>query len=347
MRKAKRTLIGALAAAALTLTTLGMSQAQATGGEKSREPLGASTTRSPGPAPDAAAPAALAAPGAAGALDMIQRRIAAYVEAHGTQYGFGSYVDGTSGQIVLQTDAPEHVVAELTALPGASAAESAAVEAIRLVGEAPSDNFGRRDDSPPFYGGGGLAAAGFLCSSGYAVTNAAGTSFMSTAGHCWANGTTVTTESGRYTYGTVSNRHLPPVTGDAIDVELIGGQSYAGRTFTGGVDSSTSIPVVSAGSASVGYNDYCHSGRTTGENCGHTATSITGQVCTQTGCKSPVIVYTGGTISQPGDSGGTFYAKNSSGSYIRGHVIAGSSTTGYAEPWTEVARVLGVSIVTG
>jgi hypothetical protein len=37
----------------------------------------------------------------------------------------------------------------------------------------------------------------------------------------------------------------------------------------------------------------------TGENCGHTASSITGQACTTSGCKSPVIVFTGGVLSQP------------------------------------------------
>jgi hypothetical protein len=104
------------------------------------------------------------------------------------------------------------------------------------------------------------------------------------------------------------------------------------------VTSSTSIPVVGEGAAVVGYNDYCHSGRTTGERCGHTANSITAQVCTQTGCKSPVIAYTGGVVQQGGDSGGTFYAKNASGAWIRGHVIAGNATTGYVEPYTEITK---------
>jgi hypothetical protein len=49
---------------------------------------------------------------------------------------------------------------------------------------------------------------------------------------------------------------------------------------------------------------------------------------------------TGDTITQGGDSGGTFYAKDSSGAWIRGHVIAGNSTTGYVEPWTVVAPTL-------
>jgi hypothetical protein len=210
------------------------------------------------------------------------------------------------------------------------------------------DTFNRRDDIPPFWGGGGIASGGGICSSGYAVQNGAGTRFMVTAGHCFANGATVWTESGARVYGTVSNRHLPTVTGDAKDMELVGGQSYAGRVFTGGIFSTTSAPVVAAGTAYVGYNNYCHSGRTTGENCGHTANSISAQVCTQTGCKSPVIAFTGGNMIQPGDSGGAFYAKDGSGGvWIRGNVIASDGVTGWAEPWTVISPTLGVSIVTG
>src|SRR5688572_7345357 len=97
-------------------------------------------------------------------------------------------------------------------------------------------------------------------------------------------------------------------------MELLYGESYAGRIFTGGVISSTSRPIVAAGSASVGYNNYCHSGRTTGEQCGHTATSVTAQVCTATtGCKYPVIRFTGGVLPQGGDSGSPFFAKDANG----------------------------------
>ncbi|GAA1801744.1 hypothetical protein GCM10009682_24560 [Luedemannella flava] len=228
-----------------------------------------------------------------------------------------------------------------------SAALAAEAAGVQVKHNTLSDAFDRRNDSPPFYGSGGIASGGGLCSSGYVVQNSAGTRFMTTAGHCFAAGATVTTEAGAYTYGTVSNRRLPTVTGHAHDVELIGGQSYSARVFTGGVTSSTSIPVVAAGTAYVGYTDYCHSGRTTGEVCGHTASSITGQVCTATGCKSPVIVYTGGTsVGSNGDSGGAFYAKDASGAWIRGHFIAFGGGTGYAQPWTVVSSSLGVSIVT-
>jgi hypothetical protein len=278
------------------------------------------------------------------ALAKVQARVANYVAKNGTKYTFGTYADPRTGNVVIDSNAPARLVASLTSLKTDTLLKSVKVQARRIK---ITDTYQRRDDIPAYYGGGGLLASGALCSTGYAVKNSVGTRFMVTAGHCFANGTSVRTESNLRVVGTVSNRLLASLGSGPVDMELLGGQSYAGRIFTGGVTSSTSIPVVAAGTAYVGYNDYCHSGRTTGERCGHTATSITAQVCTQTGCKSPVIAYTGGTIQQGGDSGGTFYAKNSSGAWIRGHVIASSSTTGYVEPFTQVASRYGVSIATG
>jgi hypothetical protein len=290
-----------------------------------------------------------ASPEATAALAAIQERIARYVAKHGTRYTFASYLDGTTGKLVVQSDAPDNVLSSLTDLSSAAPAVRQAASQVQTSRRTMSDNFHRRDDVPSFWGGAGLAFGGGLCSSGYAVRNSAGTVFMTTAGHCYAVGSNVLTESGLRTYGTVSNRNLPTVNNQPRDVELLGGQSYVGRIYTGGVTSTTSVPVYAAGAAFVGFNNYCHSGRTTGENCGHTATSTTGQVCTQTGCKSPVIVFTGGVLSQGGDSGSPFYVMDSSGrAWIRGHVIAGNGVdTSYAENWTEVSSLLGVSIVTG
>jgi hypothetical protein len=347
MSKTNRILVAGLVAAVTAFTALGGGPAQA-GPDKGDEPARSRVAADERRAPDrVAATRVVTPPAAAKALAVLQDRIAGWVAANGTAYTFGSYLDPATGRIVLDTDAPAGVVSSLTGLAGAGSAERQAAGQAVVRRTTTKDAFHRRDDSPPFYGGGGLLSGGGLCSSGFAVQNSGGTRFAVTAGHCYANGATVTTESGGYTYGTVSNRRLPTVTGHAQDMELVGGQSYAGRVFTGGVTSSTSIPVVSAGGAVVGYNAYCHSGRTTGEQCGHTATSVTAQVCTATGCKSPVISYTGGTIQQGGDSGGSFYAKDASGAWIRGHVIASSSTTGYVTPWTVLAPAYGVSIVLG
>ncbi|GAB1688704.1 hypothetical protein [Krasilnikovia sp. M28-CT-15] len=298
--------------------------------------------------PDRAAKPRVAASAAATAeLAAIQARIARYAKASKGKYSFGSYIDSSTGRIVVDTNAPDAVLASLTNVSGAALAAREAAGTIKVNRTAIRDSFNRRDDSTPFYGGGGIYSGGGICSSGYAVRNGAGTVFMTTAGHCFATGATVLTESGARVYGTVSNRHLPTVTGESYDAELIGGSSYAGRIFTGGVVSSTSTRVVAAGTAYVGYNAYCKSGRTTGETCGHTATSINAQVCTATGCKSPVIAFTGGVLPQGGDSGSPFYAKDGSGNaWIRGNVIASGGGTGYAEPYTVISSRMGVSIVT-
>jgi hypothetical protein len=283
------------------------------------------------------------------ALSKIQARVRSYVAKHGGKYTFGTYVDATTGTIVIDTNAPADVVGSLTSTSAKRAAArggSAGVK-VKVNKQRTTDLFHRRDDTPSYYGGGGLRASGALCSAGYTVTNATGNRWMVSAGHCYAVGTRVNTESNLRYFGTVTNRALASLGQPGLDMELLSGSTYAGRIFTGGVTSSTSIPVVSAGSASAGFNNYCHSGRTTGENCGHTAVSTNAQVCTATGCKSPVIAFTGGVLSQGGDSGSPFYAKDSRGAFIRGHVIAGNGSTSYAETWNKVAARYGVSIVTG
>jgi hypothetical protein len=287
-----------------------------------------------------------ASPAAGRALKAIQQRIANYVADHGTKYTFATYLDSDTGRIVLDTNAPASVMSGLTRMSDPDEQREVGKAQVRRT--TISDAWHRRDDIPSFWGGAGITNAGGICSSGYAVKNWWGSVFNVTAGHCFANGANALVESGLRSYGTVSGRRLPTVTGHAMDMELLGGQSYAGRVYTGGVLSTTSRPVVAAGAASAGYTNYCHSGRTTGENCGHTATSTNAQVCTQTGCKSPVIAFTGGTMIQGGDSGGAFYALDGSGgAWIRGNVIATNGTTGWAQPYTTVASQYGVSIVTG
>ncbi|MGP4113901.1 hypothetical protein ACTWP5_23695 [Streptomyces sp. 4N509B] len=333
-------LVGAVLAAIVATAVL------STGAARSEEPAGRTAPAST-VAPDHAV-AATAEPAAvpaatAEALATIQQRIADHVAANGTEYTFGSFVDHETGRIVLETDAPADLVAELTALPTGLATAGDVEVHHRTV----STTFSRRDDTAPFWGAAGITDQNARCSSGYAVRDAAGGVSMVTAGHCFGNGATVWTESLNLVYGTVFDRRLPPVTGEPIDVERVGGQSYAGFVYSGGVNSTTAYRVSAAGPATVGFADYCHSGRTTGEHCGHTAVSIDGQVCTEVGCTWPVIVFNGGTQPQPGDSGGPFYVRGNTDAFIRGHVIAGSGVTSYATPWTEVERVYGVSIVTG
>lgn len=271
------------------------------------------------------------------ASNRIQTRILDYVKDHGTKYSFASYADTATGKAVISTNAPDSVVASLTAGYGAQ---------VQVRRAEVTDLWSRRDDISSFWGGNGITLSGTApsarCSGGYTVKNAAGTRFMVTAGHCFTNGQTAVTELGGRVVGTVSGNGLP-----SQDMELVGGQSYAPYIYVGGVNSTTGNHIASAGDPVVGFNDYCHSGRTTGENCGHTANSVTATVCTSSGCKSPVIAFTGGNQPQGGDSGSPFYVKSTSGTdkHIRGHIIAGDGTTSYAEKWSRVSARFGVTIV--
>jgi len=275
-------------------------------------------------------------PAVSRASTTVQSRIVNYVRTHGSKYTFGSYADPASGKVVIDTDAPANVVSSLVGSYRGM---------VNVRKKTISDNFSRRDDIPAFWGGAGitLTAPNPRCSSGYTVKNSAGTRFMVTAGHCFSNGQTAVTELGGRVVGTVSGNGLP-----SQDMELIGGQSYSPFIYVGGVNSSTGAHVASAANPVVGFNNYCHSGRTTGENCGHTVNSVSATVCTTSGCKSPVIAFTGGNLSQGGDSGSPFYANSVSApdKHIRGHIIAGDGVTAYAELWSRVSARYGVSIVT-
>jgi hypothetical protein len=301
--------------------------------------------------------------GASAALKEIQARISRYVAAHTTHPSFGSYIDHTTGRIILETDAPASLVSALTDLSTATssmpkATSSMQTAMLKAAGQIQVRHttvtplYNRRDDSTPFAGGAGITDEShpYWCSSGYTVTDSTGTHYMTTAGHCFDDGVTVRTESGnRMTYGIVSNRHL-----EGVDIELIGGKGYDAQMYVGGVTSKMRYVVVGAGDSTVGYNDYCFSGRTSGESCGLTVRSVDAQACLPNGpCLYPAIAYTGAKLGEGGDSGGPFYAKaplpTNTGEYyvrIRGNLSRRTGSTGYAVPWSSVASTLNVSIDT-
>ncbi|MEI2775570.1 MAG: hypothetical protein V9G19_06265 [Tetrasphaera sp.] len=295
-------------------------------------------------ATEAAAGARVSTPANGRAAEtLVRKRIAAYVAKHGTTYSFASYLDVSTGKVVVESDAPAALVAKLTDLSGQRAAAGAR---ITTTSTGTDDLYSRRDDVAPFYGGGGIRYGGGLCSSGYTIIDSAGFRYMVTAGHCFPVNAAVTTESGANAYGTMVARVLPNNGGGPRDMGAIYGASYSYRIFTGGVWSASSLPVVGAGDAVQGYANYCHSGRATGERCGHRAANVNAQVCTNTGCKYPVVALKGGTMAKAGDSGAPYYVKDSSNVWIRGHVIAGNRTTTFAEKWGKVAAYWGVTIAT-
>jgi hypothetical protein len=275
-------------------------------------------------------------PSLSAASTSISARVVDYVHKNGTKYTFGTYADPVTGKVIVESNAPQTALSSIVGSLGTQ---------VIVRHEAIKDQWSRRDDIPAFWGGNGITLAGTApsarCSGGYTVQNSAGTRYMITAGHCYTDGQVAVTELGGRTVGTVWGNGLP-----SQDMELIYGGSYAPYIYTGGVNSTTGAHVASAADPVVGFSNYCHSGRTTGENCGHTVNSVTATVCTSSGCKSPVIAFTGGNLPQGGDSGSPFYALSVSGSdrHIRGHIIAGNGTTEYAEKWSRVAARFGVSI---
>jgi hypothetical protein len=255
------------------------------------------------------------------------------------KYSYASHLDLETGKVVLQTDAPASVTDPL------AERFKGAIE--RRDGKPVQDLFHRRDDIPSFWGGAAIRSGGGTCSSGFTVRKPSGQRFLTTAGHCYAVGATVRTPASRLV-GTVTQRGTLNSWWffDNRDMELIGGQSYSPRVYVGGVTSSSSKAVAGAGDPVAGVTGYCASGQTTGEQCNQRVQSTEAIVCTQTGCKWPVISYTGGP-SQPGDSGAPFYMPGSSGQvFARGAVIAGDGTTSFAEKWSRISSTLGVSIVT-
>jgi hypothetical protein len=257
--------------------------------------------------------------------------------ANARNYNYASYLDLKTGKVVLKTDAPTAVTAPLTRQ------FSGLIDQRR---EAVRDTFDRRNDIAPFWGGSSITNGSSVCSSGFVVKKPTGVRSLVTAGHCFPVGTNVFTTGGGNFLGSVTQRGpFLPWPFQSFDMELIGGSSYGSSIFVGSTTSSTGRHVAGAADPVVGFSQYCRSGQTSGEQCGQTVQSVNAQVCTQTGCKSPVISYTG-PVSQPGDSGAPFYVYGGTDVHIRGLNIASGGNTSYAEKWSRISSNLGVSIVT-
>ena len=254
------------------------------------------------------------------------------------KYSYSSHLDLQTGRVVLKTDAPASVTESLVK-------ENPEIEL--QDGKAVEDLFHRRDDIPSFWGGAAIRSTAGTCSTGFTVKKPSGARMITTAAHCYSVGSIVRTPPGTFVGSVVQRGTLGSIWfWDNRDVELISGSSYGARVYTGGVFSTTSRAVVAAADPVAGFTGYCSSGQTSGEQCNQKVQSTGAIVCTQTGCKWPVIEYTGGPAN-PGDSGGSFYLPSgSSSAHARGAVIAGDGVTSFAEPWSRISSSMGVTIAT-
>ena len=270
------------------------------------------------------------------AVDKFQAEVAGR-SFHGdaTKYSYASYFDVTTGKLVLDTDAPASVTETLSA-------EFAGAIEIRAGGV--TEDFSRRADTSPFWGGSSVKSGGGTCTTGFTVQRSTGTRYLVTAGHCYAVGSNVLTSDGNLSVGTVVQR-APIATRDS---ELIGGKSYGRSIFTGGTNSTTSKIVEQASDPVVNFVGYCRSGQTTGEHCGQKVISVTANFCPVSGCKTNTIAYNTGGASAGGDSGAPFYIPNGANVQARGIHVGRNTSTGtmYAEKWSVIAATQGVTIVT-
>jgi hypothetical protein len=252
-----------------------------------------------------------------------------------TKYSYASYFDVTTGKLVLDTNAPASVIESLSS-------EFAGAIDVRAGGV--TEDFTRRADTSPFWGGSSVKSNGWTCTTGFVVKKSTGTRYLLTAGHCFEPGWNVYTSDGNLHVGSVVQK--APIA--SRDMELIGGKSYGRSIFVGGTNSSTGKIVEQAGDPVVNFVGYCRSGQTTGEQCGHKVTSVTANFCPTSGCKTNVIAYTTGGASAGGDSGAPFYINSGSNVQARGIHVGRNTSTGtmYAEKWSVIAATLGVSIVT-
>lgn len=211
---------------------------------------------------------------------------------------------------------------------------------------------GRLSDSNPFYGGAGIDNK---CTDGFTWKAGAGLRII-TAGHCYAQGATygVYTDAGRFIGGVYKGRDsnwqenvgtVPLVggpnmnkRGDFALIEIGSGNSIAGKVFNGpaGVDSSSSRTVSGEWTTSPMQSEqFCTSGRNSGEICGWVTNSSTPSDIAYYNKAGNFIgnaknmwvgVRSAAPCIVPGDSGGPVYTVYSNGTVQAKGIISGISS---------------------
>jgi hypothetical protein len=152
------------------------------------------------------------------------------------KYSFGSYLDLRTGKVVVNTDAPEAVMASmrsqfasnLDTRPGALRQQAT-----------------RQFDVQKFYAGAAISSNTNVCTAGFTVVNGVssitgeGQRSMMVPAHCFPLGTAITTNGGGLPFGTVTNMLIQttPSNADAALIRLLPndytGQTYDSRMYVG------------------------------------------------------------------------------------------------------------------
>jgi streptogrisin A len=229
-------------------------------------------------------------------------------------------------------------------------------EAVSLYVEArPTRTYGRFRDSSPFYGGIRFGNVNNACTHGFSVTNAHGTRYALTAGHCGTLGTTFAAMTasggtrnrgeGYANFGTMQFRRLAE--GD-VDAGLIGGVDYGGRMWAHSNlhdDGDSSLPVHGSANSCQGCR-VIFNGSFTGLHTGFL--NGPGDRCYRfddgiLSCGMQLVTSTsGGAICQGGDSGGPVFAYDGRGGVIAVGIITGGGGAFGSCYYTQIPTILNI-----
>jgi hypothetical protein len=166
---------------------------------------------------------------------------------------------------------------------------------------------------------------------------------MTTAGHCFDLNAGVKNfkNVGGVSQGSGVSFGTNSYVSSDWDFSLMSGSTYAGRIYD---SDTTSLPVGGAADPSVGAH-YCVSGVYGGKTCNHTLVASETWICAQTCFYAND--YSGGTVTQAGDSGAPWYLPSGTKAYIRGSHVGvnqgcnpqtGANCHMYATPWSGIAN---------
>lgn len=212
--------------------------------------------------------------------------------------------------------------------------------AILVTEEQNGDPASRESDTSPFYGGANVNG----CTTGFSW-HSGSTEMMLTAGHCFSSGGSASTpvqsmgavnstseENWDSGTGTVLMTGEATSRGDLALIRIPSGKYSSATVFRGGYDSGTTRSVAGKWARSpAGGDQYCTSGRRSGELCGWVVqwsaagnyTYSSGDVARRVwrGDKRDYCIIAG-------DSGGPVYTVNSSGQAVAKGVISGATGFG-------------------